>query len=136
MENIETSPKNPDGAGHVQILFGGELVDFYLPNESLVRIEQELDESVFTVLNALVSRAARTSWIKTVVIEGLVGGGTPVAQANGLFKLQIEDKGDWVNAAVIASIALVNAVSGPVIDDEDTEDELGKLMGLTENDPV
>lgn len=135
-DNIEKTPETPNGSGRVQVLFGGSLRDFFLPTESLVEIEQEVDDSVFTVLNALMARTARTTWIKSVMVKGLIGGGVTIGEANGLFKLHIEEKGDWVNAAVIASIVLVNAVSGPVLDDDDPEEEeLGKLMGLTENAP-
>ena len=134
--DIEMHPNSPDGSAQVQVLFGDRVRDFFLPNESLIRIEQELDESVFTVLNALVARQARITWIKKVLIEGLIGGGMSIGEANGLFKLFIEDRSDWANAAVIASIVLVNAVSGPVFDEDDPEEsELGKMLGLEEEDP-
>lgn len=117
-----------DGSGDAGGLpFGGEVRQFSLKNGGLFKIENECDESAFAIHGALVSQRPRTNWIKSVIVNGLIGGGASAGDANALFKIHVEDTEDWNGACVIAAIVLTSGLSGPVLEGDD--DDAGKPAG-------
>ena len=114
-----------NGSGETDLPFAGEVRVFRIPCGGIFKLEDACDESAFAIQQALINKRARTSWIKAVVVEGLVGGGISVAEANGLFKGHVEDPGAWTEANVLAAVVLTAALTGPSND----ADEAGNVAG-------
>ncbi|PHR57931.1 MAG: hypothetical protein COA43_11180 [Robiginitomaculum sp.] len=120
-----------DGSGETEAIeFAGALRTFKFAQGELFKLETQCDESAFLIQQALANSSARTSWVKNVIILGLTGAGEGIADAEGLFKLHMDQTGgNWIHASIVAAMILTRGLSGPVDEIDQDEDMEGNVEG-------
>lgn len=98
--------------GAVDQDFGDGTYTFRLALGELEELQEKTGLGPFVVMQRLASNEWKTSDVRETLRIGLIGGGTPAADALRLVRRYVDDRPDWLKNALIARVVVQSALIG------------------------
>lgn len=105
--------------GSCEVVFNGQRTQFKLAWRELMKIQEACDAGPYVVLDRLVSGRWRLQDISEVIKWGLIGAGTPQAEALKLVESEVQGRPPLENLVIAQAVLGAGVVGAP-------EEEVGK----------